>query len=154
MKMLLHVNYRLLPRSICVKPTLEFKIKKYYKQCCSPCKNKLSSLLDVKELFKNLSTGISSCMYVCAYISTYAQIHICVYMSVHYIIYLILLLFLGYNIIKRHMTSLIAQMVKILPAMQGSWVQFLGEEDLLKKEMTTHSSILAWSISWREEPLQ
>ena len=39
-----------------------------------------------------------------------------------------------------------AQMVKNLPAIQETWVQSLGQEDLLKKEMTTHSSILAWRI--------
>ena len=52
------------------------------------------------------------------------------------------------------MTSLIVQVVKILPAMQESWVRFLGKEDLLEKEMATHSSILAWSISWKAETLQ
>ena len=36
--------------------------------------------------------------------------------------------------------------------MQETQVQFLGQEDSLEKEMTTHSSILAWEISWREEP--
>ena len=34
---------------------------------------------------------------------------------------------------------------------QGTWVQSLGQEDLLKKEMATHSSILSWKISWKEE---
>ena len=43
-------------------------------------------------------------------------------------------------------------MVKNLPAVQETWVQFLGQEDLLEKEMTTHSSILAWRIPWTEEP--
>ena len=42
-------------------------------------------------------------------------------------------------------------MVKNLPAMQETQVQFLGEEDTLEKEMTTHSSILAWKIPWTEE---
>ena len=42
-----------------------------------------------------------------------------------------------------HDTSLVAQMVKDLPAMQAIWVQSLGWEDPLKKEMTTHASILA-----------
>ena len=45
-----------------------------------------------------------------------------------------------------------AQMVKNPPAMQETWVQFLGQEDILEKEMTTHSSILAWRIPWTEEP--
>ena len=48
--------------------------------------------------------------------------------------------------------SLVAQLVKNLPAMQETWVQFLGWEDPLEKEMAAHSSILAWRISWTEEP--
>ena len=39
-----------------------------------------------------------------------------------------------------------------LPAMWETWVQSLGWEDLLEKEMTTHSGILAWRIPWTEEP--
>ena len=46
--------------------------------------------------------------------------------------------------------SLKAQLVKNLPAMQGTWVQFLGQEDPLEKEMATHSN--AWRIPWTEEP--
>ena len=49
-------------------------------------------------------------------------------------------------------TSLVAQMVKCLPAMRETWVQFRGQEDALEKEMATHSSILAWRIPWTEEP--
>ena len=45
----------------------------------------------------------------------------------------------------------IAQSVKNLPAVQETWVQFLGWEDPLEKEMATHSSILAWRIPWVEE---
>ena len=44
------------------------------------------------------------------------------------------------------------QMVKNLPAMQAIWVQSLGQEDPLGKEMAIHSSILAWKIPWTEEP--
>ena len=47
--------------------------------------------------------------------------------------------------------SQVAQMVKNLPAMQETWVQSLGREDPLEKEMATHSSILAWKIPWVEE---
>ena len=47
-------------------------------------------------------------------------------------------------------TSLVAQMVKRLPAMQETWVQSLGWEDPLGKEMTTHSSTLAWKIARME----
>ena len=42
--------------------------------------------------------------------------------------------------------------VKILPAMLETWVQSLGWEDPLEKEVATHSSILSWKISWTEEP--
>ena len=48
--------------------------------------------------------------------------------------------------------SLVAQMVKCLPAMWETWVQSLGWEDLLEKEMATHSSTLAWRILRMEEP--
>ena len=48
--------------------------------------------------------------------------------------------------------SLIAQSVKNLPAMQKTWVQFLGQKNPLEKEMAIHSSALAWKIPWAEEP--
>ena len=48
--------------------------------------------------------------------------------------------------------SLVAQMVKRLPTVQETQVQSLGWEDLLEKEMATHSSILAWKIPWTVEP--
>ena len=49
-------------------------------------------------------------------------------------------------------TSLVVQMVKHLPTMRETPVQSLGWEDLLEKEMATHSNILAWKIPWTEEP--
>ena len=49
-------------------------------------------------------------------------------------------------------TSLVAQTVKRLSTVWKTWVQSLGGEDLLEKEMETHSSILAWKIPWTEEP--
>ena len=48
--------------------------------------------------------------------------------------------------------SLVAQMVKNLPAMQETWALSLIREDLLEKGMAIHSSILAWRIPWTEEP--
>ena len=54
------------------------------------------------------------------------------------------------NKLLGHLTSLVAQMVK--PTMRETWVQSLGWEDLLEKEMATHSSILAWKIPWTEKP--
>ena len=49
-------------------------------------------------------------------------------------------------------TSLVAQIVKNLPAMQETQVQSLSLEDPLEKGTATHSSILAWMIPWTEEP--
>ena len=49
-------------------------------------------------------------------------------------------------------TSLVALTVKRLPTMRETRVQSLGWEDLLEKEMATHSSILAWKIPWMVEP--
>ena len=51
---------------------------------------------------------------------------------------------------ERH--SLVAQIVKRLPAMQETQVRSLGRDYPLEKEMATHSSILAWKIPWLEEP--
>ena len=48
-------------------------------------------------------------------------------------------------------SSLVAQMVKNLPAMRETWVPSLEQEDPLEMGMATHSSILAWRISWTEE---
>ena len=50
------------------------------------------------------------------------------------------------------MASLVAETVKRLPTMRETEVQSLGREDLLEKEMATHSSILAWKIPWTEKP--
>ena len=54
--------------------------------------------------------------------------------------------------VQRFRASLRAQVVKILPTMQKTWVQSLGQEDPLEKGMATHSSILAWRIPRTEEP--
>ena len=48
--------------------------------------------------------------------------------------------------------SLVAQMVKNLPATRETWVQSVGWEDPLEESIATHSSILAWRIPWTEEP--
>ena len=50
------------------------------------------------------------------------------------------------------MYYLVAQTVKRLSVMLEAWVQSLGREDTLEKEMATHSSTLAWKIPWTEEP--
>ena len=52
----------------------------------------------------------------------------------------------------QYWASLVAQMVKRLPAMRETWIQSLGLEDPLEKELATHSTILAWKIPWMEEP--
>ena len=48
--------------------------------------------------------------------------------------------------------SLLAQMVKNLPAIRETWVQFLNWEDPLEKGMATDFSVLSWRIPWTEEP--
>ena len=57
------------------------------------------------------------------------------------------------SIVKaEHGASMVAQLVKNLPAMQETLVQLLGWKNPLEKEMATHSSILTWKIPWTEEP--
>ena len=61
-------------------------------------------------------------------------------------------MYLLFNTLSRSVrTSLMAQTVKRLPTMRETWVQSLGWEDLLEKEMATHSSIVAWRISMDRE---
>ena len=50
------------------------------------------------------------------------------------------------------MASLVVQMVKSPPAMQETWVQFLGWEDPLEEGMAAHARVLAWRIPWTEKP--
>ena len=57
-----------------------------------------------------------------------------------------------YNSSLLYGASLVAQTVKCLPAMRDTWVQYLGWEDPLEKEMATHSSTLAQKIPQMEEP--
>ena len=61
-------------------------------------------------------------------------------------------IFKKYHTVKETMASLVAQIVKNLPAMQETWVKSLDQGDLLEKEMATHSWILAWRIPWTEKP--
>ena len=56
------------------------------------------------------------------------------------------------GIIEGRGASLVAQMVKNLPAVQETWVRLLGWEDPLEEGMETHSSNLAWRMPWIEEP--
>ena len=51
-----------------------------------------------------------------------------------------------------YMASLVAQSIKNSPAMQKMQIQHLDREDLREKGMATHSGLLAWRISWTEEP--
>ena len=61
-------------------------------------------------------------------------------------------IFLSYYSLPILGTFLVAQMVKHLSTMQETQVRSLGQEDLLEKEMATHSSTLAWKIPWTQEP--
>ena len=56
------------------------------------------------------------------------------------------------GIVYSKMTSLMAQRLKRLSAMQETWVRSLGREDPLETEIATHSSTIAWKIPWMEEP--
>ena len=62
--------------------------------------------------------------------------------------------FLNKHLSTNHsiMASLVAQMVKNLPAMRKTWVRSLGWEDPVEEGMVTHSSVLAWRFPWTEEP--
>ena len=57
---------------------------------------------------------------------------------------------IGYPL--QYWVSMVAELVKNPPAMQGTRVQFLGPEDPLEKEMATHSTVLAWKVPWTEDP--
>ena len=59
---------------------------------------------------------------------------------------------LCFKMISSDSKSLMAQMVKHLPAMRETQIRFLGREDALEREVANHSSILAWKIPWTEEP--
>ena len=81
--------------------------------------------------------------------SCYPQLHPLVEVDYHHFINEKTLIRYFLKVLK---TSLVAQRVKYLPIMQETQVQSLGWEDPLEKEMTTHSSTLAWKIPWMEEP--
>ena len=72
-----------------------------------------------------------------------------VFSIIDVIVYTSLCVLIFFNIFR---TSLVAQMVKNLLAIQDTWVQSLGWEVPLEKEMATYSSILAWRTPWAEEP--
>ena len=65
--------------------------------------------------------------------------------------YLIEFIYLAYFFLE-FMAILIVQLEKNPPAIQETWVRFLGQEDHPEKEMATHSSILTWKIPSTEEP--
>ena len=82
---------------------------------------------------------------------------VCVYVCIHSVKYYHLSRGrLGFSTLmgRQHpfLVSLVAQMVKNLPAVQKTWVWSLGWEDPLEKGIATHSSIFAWRIPWTEEP--
>ena len=58
----------------------------------------------------------------------------------------------NYHLESYNQSFLSDSVAKNLPAMQEMWVQSVGQKDYLEKEMTTHSSILAWEIPWTEKP--
>ena len=74
--------------------------------------------------------------------------YVCMYVCIHTHICLCMCVYIG-----TYMASQVAQMVKNPPARQQTQVRSLGQEDPLEKGMATHSSILAWRISWTEKSL-
>ena len=131
-----------------------------------------SELLDGKFLI-HPSTFISWHSMLREIFPSFPLIYSCIYISVHlwisilvsgYLFWCLNLLWFGpckplklpwCSLICSHhsrRTSLIAQLVKNLPAMQETWVQFLSREDPLEEEMAILSSIVAWKIPWTEEP--
>ena len=67
-------------------------------------------------------------------------------------IYLLMDIFFFPHFLAFGIVLLLAQLVKNLPAVQETWVRFLGRENPLEKEMATHSNILVWRIPWIEDP--
>ena len=102
--------------------------------CCSVTSASLalqvSSLLLSRQGNPYMYYSMCVCIYIYICTHTYAYMYVCVYGA-----------------------SLIAQLGKNLPVMQKTCIRFLGQEDALEKEMSTHSSILAWRISGIEEPV-
>ena len=92
-------------------------------QAWRPCGHKES------DRAEQLNWYIHTCIYIYMYIHTYVYIHTDIYRG----------------------ASLVAQLVKNLPAVQETWVWSLGREDPLKEGMATHSSILAWRLPGTEE---
>ena len=78
--------------------------------------------------------------YMCSQTHTYACTHARAHTHTHTHIYIYA------------WASLMAQMVKNLPAMQETWVRFLDWKDPLEKRMVTHSGIIVWRVSWTKEP--
>ena len=100
---------------------------------------------------QGLNPGLLHCRWILYHLSYQRRIYISAimkkatsYINIYHICYWFL--FIAF------WASLVAQMVKRLPAMRETRVWSLGWEDLLEKEMATHSSILAWRIPWTEEP--
>ena len=60
----------------------------------------------------------------------------------------------GWRALQYSWASLVAKLVKNLPAIWETWVQSLSWEDPLEKEKATHSSILAWRIPWTVQPMR
>ena len=89
------------------------------------------------------SSCITTTINILTYFSSYLNI-------VKHLLDLRIFLIWGFPYVELY-ASLEAQMVKNLPAMKQTQVQSLAWEDILEKEMATHSSILACEISWREE---
>ena len=103
------------------------------------------TVLGVYTCFSALTSGLSSLPlhHSCACFSQAIQSRFHAIRGTH--------LFFNQSIVDSP-TSLVALLVKNLPAVQETGVQFLGWEDPLEEEMATHFRVLAWKIPWAEEP--
>ena len=89
---------------------------------------------------------VCTCRHADVYMCTHWCICVCAFMNVS------ICLYYACFYLSICWASVIAQAVKNLSAVQETWVRSLSREDPLEKEMTTHSSVLAWRIPWMEEP--
>ena len=78
--------------------------------------------------------------------------HLIFFVNHNLIVLEVIIFFTNKSCLIIRWASLVAQLVKNLPAMQETPVQSLGWEDPLEEEMATHSSILAWEIPWTVKP--
>ena len=101
------------------------------------------------KIFKEQMESVNLCV---AFFETIPKVHFSLFVLMNRIVFINTGHKMFLNLHLSNFSSLVAQMVKHLPAMRETRVQFLSREDPLEKEMAIHSSTLAWKIAWTEEP--